>query len=273
MHMTTIALLALMNAQSAQNDAESAAATTMQPPADASVMESGSWILRVAGEPENELESREGPEGPLYRAGVVMTDTKLPVGYPAPTAPGAYEVKHYASVRRAEFTSGNGRGINGQNGFWPLFQHISRNDIAMTAPVEMEVSDDNNDGDPDQWTMSFLYHQLSDGPTGEDGNVVIVDTEPMTYLALGVQGRRGENTWETLAAELDTWIAASPDWQRVGMPRVLGYNGPNVPGRNQWWEIQMPIEPAETPVSPEPTAEITAPADDAPVFREVDAEG
>lgn len=266
MQIAALALLALTNTP-ADPPATPAAATTMQPPAEASVMDSGSWILRVAGEPEHELGSREGPEGPLYRAGQVMTDTKLPVGYPAPTPPGAYEIKHYASVRRAEFTSGSGRGINGQNGFWPLFQHISRNDIAMTAPVEMEVSDQNNDGDPDQWTMSFLYHQISDGPTGNDGDVVIVDTEPMTYLSLGVQGRRGQNTWETLAAELDAWIAASPEWERVGMPRVLGYNGPNVPGRNQWWEIQIPIE--RVSADTEPAVSTTG----EPVYREVDAEG
>lgn len=266
MQIPALAMLVMMTPQPNQSEPTPAATAAMTSPAQALVMDSGSWILRVAGEPEHELESREGPEGPLYRAGVVMTDTKLPVGYPAPTAPGAYEVKHYASVRRAEFTSGNGRGINGQTGFWPLFQHISRNDIAMTAPVEMEVSDDNNDGDPDQWTMSFLYHQLSDGPTGNDGSVVIVDTEPMTYLALGVQGRRGENTWETLAAELDAWIAESPQWERVGMPRVLGYNGPNVPGRNQWWEIQVPIER----VGAESGTPVTA--SDDPVYREVDSE-
>lgn len=269
MQITALALLAMMNPQTTQTDVE--AATTMQPaavvPEGASVMDSGSWILRVGGEPEHELDSRQGPEGPLYRAGRVMTDTKLPVGYPAPTVPGAYEIKHYASVRRAEFTSGSGRGINGQNGFWPLFQHISRNDIAMTAPVEMEVADDNNDGQPDQWTMSFLYHQISDGPTGNDGNVVIVDTEPMTYLSLGVQGRRGQNTWETLATELDAWIAESPEWERVGMPRVLGYNGPNVPGRNQWWEIQIPVERTAIDSGTSMTTS------DEPVYREVEAEG
>lgn len=212
------------------------------PPEAAETMPSGSWILRVAGEPEHEIEEREGPEGPLYRAGTVMTDTKLPVGYPAPTPPGAYEIKHYASVRRAEFTSGSGMGINGQNGFWPLFQHISRNDIAMTAPVEMEVTDNDQDGEPDRWTMSFLYHQISDGPTGKDGEVVIVDTEPMTYLSLGVQGRRDQSGWDDLADKLDAWITDSGEWERVGMPRVLGYNGPNVRPADQWWEIQMPIK-------------------------------
>ncbi len=267
MQMSTIALVALMNAQTPGIDITTADATQMKPPPEASVMDSGSWVLRVAGEPEYEIQSRQGPEGPLYRAGPVTTDTKLPVGYPAPTAPGAYEIKHYASVRRAEFTSGSGRGINGQNGFWPLFRHISRNDIAMTAPVEMEVADEDNDGRPDRWTMSFLYHQISDGPTGSDGNVVIVDTQPMTYLSLGVQGRRGQDTWDTLADRLDAWIAESPRWERAGMPRVLGYNGPNVPGRNQWWEIQIPIEPV--PVGSAPSA----PTSDQPIYREVQPEG
>ncbi|MEC9372584.1 MAG: hypothetical protein VYC34_02025, partial [Planctomycetota bacterium] len=65
-------------------------------------------IVRVQS-PTNadDVVSREGPEGPLYSAGPVATDTKLPVGYPRPTPPGAMEIKRYDVVRQAE-VSGEG---------------------------------------------------------------------------------------------------------------------------------------------------------------------
>lgn len=211
-------------------------------PEGASAMESGAWVLRVGGEAEAELESHEGSEGPLYRAGRVRTDTKLPVVYPAPTPPGAVELKHYPSNRRAEFSSDSSPGGMGQRGFWPLFQHISRNEIAMTAPVEMEYSDLDGDDRAEQWTMAFLYHTIEDGPTGEDGDVMVVDTAPKTFLAIGVRGRQGWTGIESIAKDLDAWLAEHPEWRRTGLTRTLGYNGPNIPAADQWWEVQVPVE-------------------------------
>jgi hypothetical protein len=225
--------------------ADEPAPATATAPEGAAVLDSGAWILRVGGVPEAEMTSREGPEGLLYTAGRVATDTKLPVGYPAPTPPGAIELKHYPSIRRAEFSAQGEPGRMGQNGFWPLFQHISRNDIAMTAPVEMEYTDTDADQNADQWTMAFLYHTTENGPTGEDGDVTIIDTKPKTFLSIGVRGRRGWDQTEELAGQLDAWLAANPGWTRTGLPRTLGYNGPNVRVADQWWEVQVPVEPAK----------------------------
>tara|TARA_R110000782_G_scaffold13976_23_gene41070 strand:+ start:18345 stop:19112 length:768 start_codon:yes stop_codon:yes gene_type:complete len=239
---TLIPIVALAFLSPGSESAAEAAPLHEVAPPGATTMESGAWILRVGGEPEAELASREGPEGPLYRAGRVATDTKLPVGYPAPTPPGAIELKHYPSIRRAEFSAQGGPGRMGQNGFWPLFQHITRNDIAMTAPVEMEYADTDADQNADQWTMAFLYHTTENGPTGEDGQITIIDTQPKTFLSIGVRGRRGWDQTEELAARLDAWLASNPGWTRTGLPRTLGYNGPNVRVADQWWEVQIPVE-------------------------------
>lgn len=216
-------------------------------PAGARVFASGAWVLRVGGEAEAEMSWREGREGPLFRAGRVMTDTKLPVGYPPPTPPGAIEIKHYPEIRRAEFSSDARAGMMGQNGFWPLFRHISRNDIAMTAPVEMEYADSEADPDLARWTMAFLYHTPEDGPTGSDGQILIVDTEPKTFLSIGVRGRTGWTGVNRLSTQLDAWLDENPGWKRVGpmRARTLGYNGPNVRVANQWWEVQIQIEQVE----------------------------
>lgn len=90
--------------------------------------------IRAGGDLEAKIEKR----GDSYFFGAKQQiTTPLPEGYPAPTPPGAIDVKHYPSVRRAEYdVAGVGRaGMNG--GFWPLFIHIQSRDIEMTSPVEM----------------------------------------------------------------------------------------------------------------------------------------
>lgn len=210
---------------------------------------------RVGGDADARLEIVEqavdnpsdAARGKLYRSGEVSTGTKLPVGYPAPTPPGAIEIKSYPVVRRAEVSGEMADGSPNRRGFYPLFRHISREGIPMTAPVEMEY-EMGPDGEPDGWTMAFLYESEADGPTGEArGGVVVTDAPPVTVLSLGVQGRgRLGGGDEGRAAPLVEWIESSEAWRRVeGAPvRVLSYNGPSVPPSRQWWEVQLVVEPA-----------------------------
>lgn len=194
-------------------------------------------VERLLAPPGEDIVSREGPDGPLYRAGAVATDTKLPVGYARPTPPGAIELKYYPSIRQAE-VSGRGPGASFR-GFRPLFNHISSSGIAMTAPVEMEYAEDGT------WTMAFLYHTTEDGPTGMDGNVEIIDTEPVTVIAMGVQGGRSMGSLNDAIAALEQWMVEDGRFQRAGDTRTLGYNGPSTPSRNRWWEVQIPVSQRE----------------------------
>lgn len=201
-------------------------------------------IYRVAPPSGDDISERPGREGTLYRAGEVFTDTKLPIGYPRPTPPGAIEIKTYPSIRQAEVTGGGNGDRASRSGFWPLFQHISRNEIAMTAPVEMRYSDTDGDARTDQWTMAFLYHVPENGPTGTDdadGRVVVLDTEPVTVVSIGIQGGAFRAEGGEALEALEAWLDTADDWERAGDIRQLGYNGPNVPVRNRWWEIQIPI--------------------------------
>ncbi len=195
-------------------------------------------------------ESEVTRDGETYQAGAAATEAALPVGYPAPTAPGAIEIKSYPAVRRAQ-VSGDGSNASSRRGFWPLFQHIQRNDIAMTAPVEMiydgmtpaDEPSDHTVGDGDDWTMSFLYRSFENGPTGTDGDVEIIDAEPVTVLSVGVRGVLWGPTIRERAGELMAWIEDSGDWEVAGDLRTFGYNGPYVPNDRKWWEVQIPIRP------------------------------
>ena len=185
-------------------------------------------------------------DGDLIRSGAARIDTPLPEGYPMPTPPGAIELKTYPTVRRAEISSGTNMALGTNAAFWPLFNHIKRRDIAMTSPVEMDLRGMTGEpGDaPDEWTMSFLYRTPDLGPTGEAGTVTVVDAPPVTVVSVGFTGSADVRSVGLRLGELEAWMADNlPGYEQTGEPRLLQYNGPNIPWRNRWGEVQIPVAP------------------------------
>lgn len=220
--------------------------TTQEPSSDGQAAQ----VSRIEGDPEQFRVERDGD---TYRSGVSFTEAALPEGYPAPTPPGALEIKSYPAVRRAQVSGADGMNPAPGRGFFPLFNHIKKNDIAMTAPVEMIFAGSSlpePQGDPltthtndngETWTMSFLYRTADLGPTGTDGAVEIIDAEPVTVLSLGVRGRLDEAATIAGITRLTAWVESNDHYEIAGHARTLGYNGPYVPRDIQWWEIQIPI--------------------------------
>ncbi|MEC8496384.1 MAG: heme-binding protein, partial [Planctomycetota bacterium] len=117
----------------------------------------------------------------------------------------------------------------------------SDRDIAMTAPVEMTMDKDLGRA----VDMGFMYRTPDMGAAGEAGRVMVEDIQPMTVVTIGVRGRvEGAATVEALA-ELEAWLAARPGWEAAGNPRLMGYNGPSVPRRRQFSEVQIPVRRVE----------------------------
>lgn len=147
--------------------------------------------VRVSGNQSPATQS-----GDLWKWNKLKTEAPLPVGYNDPTPDGAIEIKTYPTVRRAEVDSDKIplKGLFGvERGFWTLFNHIKKRNIAMTAPVEFNFRNadasrkflgENNV----EWVMSFLYRTADLGDTGSDGNVVIVDKPEITVISVGLEG-------------------------------------------------------------------------------------
>lgn len=221
-----------------------ATAPAEQPSPAARAAAATDWtIVRVGGDTDARAEWSERRQA--WISGSSVIDTALPEGYPAPTPPGAIDLKAYPSVRRAEITSA---GANTGSGFMPLFRHIQRNDIAMTSPVEYDY----HDADPaspsiGQWTMSFLYRTPELHPTGADSvdqRIAIIDTEPLLVVSLGGRGAYGNARVEQDIATLNDWLAATPEWEPAGPPRALMYNGPTLFQGRKWLEVQIPVRRA-----------------------------
>jgi len=134
--------------------------------------------------------------------------------------------------------------------FWPLFNHIKRNDIAMTAPVEIVypaavATQPEAVASMGPLSMAFLYRQPTQGTTGidqADPDVSVIDVPAMTVLSVGMRGDYTKSRLAKGLGYLDKWMADNPGRvEVVGEPRYLGYNSPMVPSFIRYGEVQLPI--------------------------------
>lgn len=163
-----------------------------------------------------------------------LHEADLPQGFPTYTSAGTMEVKQYPGYRMAV-----------GSGFWPLFSHIKRNNIAMTAPVQMEY-ENNKQGQLGEKSMAFLYGTQNLGAIGKQGSVKVVDVQAETVVAIGVRGLRTRDRLSDTHRRLLKWIEAHPEYQVAGPLRVMGYNSPFVPSNKQFFEMQIPLQKVNT---------------------------
>ncbi|MGA1265967.1 MAG: heme-binding protein [Phycisphaerales bacterium] len=211
------------------------------------------WPLRApaAGTTVRLLGDAPAPmqEGDNWFAGDCEIEAPLPVGYPPPTPPQCVEIKTYPVVRRAEFRSEGTTSLGMNRGFWPLFRHIQNRDIEMTSPVEMDyrgMMDEQGRLTDRQgaWTMSFLYRRTDQGPTGQaEPGVQVEDLPQMTVISIGLTGGYGLNRVNQGLEKLQQALASQDQWVAAGDPRALNYNGPSIPMRYRWSEVQIPVKP------------------------------
>jgi hypothetical protein len=163
-------------------------------------------------------------------APVYVSEAPLPEGWPQPGPYNLVSEKTYPAYRAA-FTTGKGES----GSFWTLFMHIKRNDIPMTAPVEMEVKP--SDSGLDRAGMAFLYQNDQVGQTGAAGRSVevrdVAASKVLSYTWQGSDSKANQATARAaLEAELTTRKLTAASY------RLLGYNGPGTPRAKATWELQ-----------------------------------
>jgi hypothetical protein len=254
----------------AQPDADAQAAASLEPASQettsmnaattpAPVPPAPGQTVRVGGDLEASVTGQDGD----FRAAPCRIDTPLPLGYPAPTPPGAIDLKSYPPARLAEVT-GTGDPDRGMNrAFWPLFNHIKRHGIAMTSPVEVNYQTEAGSGEEParSWSMAFLYRRPDMNRPGVEGPVTVRDVRPVTVVAVGLKGDYSTALVERGMGMIEDWLASNPGWRPSGSWRALYYNGPTFAFWNKWAEVQLPVEPEGTagPAQGPVTASRTAP--------------
>lgn len=164
------------------------------------------------------------PADPGYKS-----ESPLPEGWPQP-GPFNQVVKKSYPAYRAAFT----RDDSPNGGFMTLFRHIERNNIPMTAPVEMKLDDGVG-----MQRMAFLYQNSGVGKPGCDGKEVEVRDVPaaeaLSYAWMGPRSKAKEAR-----------KAVDDELARLGLKareyRLLGYNSPFVPRSKQTHELQALLE-------------------------------
>lgn len=164
-------------------------------------------------------------------------EAPLPEGFPAPTPVGEIQIKKYPAYRFATTQmAGAGSGE-----FWTLFTHIKKNNIAMTAPVEITYGE----GDKDKLqakAMAFLYRSLKQGKVGTDEKVEVIDVAPIMALSMGMRGEVNKTTLAEAKAHLEAWLKEHAKEYEAGGPlRVMGYNSPFVAANRRFTEVEIPV--------------------------------
>jgi len=165
-----------------------------------------------------------------------IKEADMPRGFPKYTPVGQIEVKEYPAYRKATAT--------GMGEFWKLFVHIERNNVAMTAPVEMDYGEAKTQK-PDERSMSFLYGSPDLGKAGSQGDVAVSDVTAMKVVSIGCRGRQTAAAVAAAQQKLLDYLAENKDKYAIAGPlRVMGYNSPFVPRDKNFFEVQIPVKSA-----------------------------
>lgn len=151
-------------------------------------------------------------------------------------------VKEYPAYREAVVQAG--ADLPDSNAmFYPLFKHIQRNGLAMTAPVEMRypVPREMQAAAFEPVSMAFVYPEPTLGKTGPDGAVTVVDAPAVTVVSVAVRGSYTSKRFLAGYKLVAEWITAhADDYEVSGPPRFLAYNSPFVLPMFRMGEVQVP---------------------------------
>ena len=164
-------------------------------------------------------------------------EAPVPAGFPAPSPVGVVEIKKLPVYRMAKVANS---GLGGNN-FFTLFNHIKKNNIEMTAPVEMTMTEKN--GKYTESSMAFLYQETTLGKVGPQGNVAVLDTTECTVVSVGMRGSPSSENIESARRWLLEKIKTTPEaYEIAGELKVMGYNSPFMPEKLRYYEVQLPLK-------------------------------
>jgi len=117
--------------------------------------------------------------------------------------------------------------------FRPLFRYISRNDIAMTTPVEAEMM------------TGKMYFYLGADAKGRElpatEEVRVIEMPERKVASIGVRGGYSEENFAAALDKLEAWLAKHPTHKASGAARGIFWNGPYVPWFLKRFEVHLPV--------------------------------
>ncbi|MGF1459725.1 MAG: heme-binding protein [Leptolyngbyaceae cyanobacterium] len=183
--------------------------------------------------------------GGLFLGAYSAASAPVPDGFPPPTAQHVIELKQYPAYRAATIAISGDLDSAPAQAFSPLYEHISSNQISMTAPVETRYPTTTLDADFSEGkaVVSFLYQSLDVVPESVTPNIQIEDMPPTLVVSLVMRGSYRYEMYTESLQKLQDWLLAHPDYRVAGTPRRLFYDGPFVPTPFKRSEVQIPVQP------------------------------
>lgn len=178
-------------------------------------------------------------------------EAEFPEGFPRFTPVHHIEIKTLPDYRMARASMQDTQRKRDNGSFWKLFSHIKRNDIAMTAPVQLDYA--GNDDATEVASMAFLYGSRTAGLTGQDPadkSVEVVDLPKQDVVSIGIRGRMSSESVLRGHRALLSWLRLhGAEYRKCGVLRRMGYNSPFISADRAFYELQIPIERIERPVN------------------------
>lgn len=123
--------------------------------------------------------------------------------------------------------------------FRKLFRYISANDIAMTTPVEADIT-------PGKMRF-FVGAEDLEKKFIDSKDVKITSIPSVTVVAIGIRGGYTKARFLENEEKLYHWLSQNEKFEKVGETYGVYWNGPFVPGLLKHSEIHLPIQKIQNP--------------------------
>lgn len=175
-----------------------------------------------------------------------VREAELPKGFPDFLALDEIEIRDYPAYRMVKAPM---KRSGSMGSFWTLFNHIKKNEISMTTPVQVDY--EKGDERMKEQSMAFLYGDPAIGSVGADGNAEVVDVAAATVITVGARGYERRETVDEMHERLLHWLAEhANEYVAAGTMRLMNYNSPSVGGDRRYFEIQIPVRRIEPKAAP-----------------------
>lgn len=117
--------------------------------------------------------------------------------------------------------------------FRPLFNYISKHDIAMTTPVEAQI---------DSAAMFFwVAASQRSKVSGNSETVTVVEVPERHVASLGAKGGYSPENFAKTRDTLLAWLKTQKDVEPAGQPYSVYWSPPFLPGFLKRYEVHVPV--------------------------------
>ncbi len=182
-----------------------------------------------------------------------IREAPLPDGYPAPGPLGVVIEKQYPASRTF--------WAKGDRAFAMCFAFLKAQSLQMTTPVlwddavvdepeenrEEAAADADSENESATRRMHFVLQSPELAQPGRWGPVTVQDMPALRVASVALRGPLNRGTIQRCKQNLRQYLADRPTVQSAGPVRILGYNSPQIPEDQRFWEVQVPIQTVNPP--------------------------